>query len=319
MNTAKKKPAQPKLRKIPLPAGYPALPKGSVFLGEVPAQGVRFSGWQLSDRTMAWVYAPNWLGGGGGSYAAPADSAIARMILGTPAKAAKKQAKAKKPSAVRKSVPAESVPTNSMKPLREWLEQLPDGYRERALRMAETEERLEYTLNSLIDAIQFAGHWEDSPEGHRFWNAVWAHYYYANSPSSVVVPQLPALPECSLPTVEVAPIPSADPKGHAGALKPQLALIPPTASEEMAKALACGAERYGPWNWRGTGVEAMTYLHAMRRHIDRYLDGEDIDPDSGVHHLGHVMAGCGIVLDARKHGTLIDNRPPIPRTDAPAS
>ena len=54
----------------------------------------------------------------------------------------------------------------------------------------------------------------------------------------------------------------------------------------------------------------MTYLGAMKRHIDAIIDGEDIDPESRAHYLGHVAAGCAIVLDARKHGTLVDNRPP---------
>jgi len=102
---------------------------------------------------------------------------------------------------------------------------------------------------------------------------------------------------------------SLDPKGLAGLAKPQLQLIPPALNVETAMALACGAEKYGPWNWRENRVEIMTYLGAMRRHIDRLIDGEDIDPESGAHHLGHVAAGCGIVLDARKAGTLVDNRP----------
>ena len=56
----------------------------------------------------------------------------------------------------------------------------------------------------------------------------------------------------------------------------------------------------------------MTYLGAMKRHIDALLDGEDLAPDSGVHHLGHIAASCAIVLDAGKNGTLVDNRPPLP-------
>lgn len=107
-----------------------------------------------------------------------------------------------------------------------------------------------------------------------------------------------------------------DPKGEAGAKKPQLQLIPPVLGVETAKALVNGA-KYGPWNWRHTPVEMMTYIGAMKRHIDALIDGEDIDPESGAHHLGHVAAGCGIVLDARKHGTLVDNRPPIPNIKQP--
>lgn len=105
---------------------------------------------------------------------------------------------------------------------------------------------------------------------------------------------------------------SADPKGIAGLLKPQLQLIPPALNVEVAKALSCGVVKYGPWNWREHKVEIMTYLGAMRRHIDCLMEGEEIDPESGAHHLGHVAAGCAIVLDARKHGSLILNLPPTP-------
>jgi hypothetical protein len=103
-----------------------------------------------------------------------------------------------------------------------------------------------------------------------------------------------------------------DPKGAIGATKPPLALLPPAFNEEVAKALALGAKKYGTFNWRETKVEIMTYLHAMRRHLDEVIERTDIDPESGAHHLGHVAAGCAIILDARKHGTLIDNRPPQP-------
>lgn len=102
---------------------------------------------------------------------------------------------------------------------------------------------------------------------------------------------------------------SLDPKKASGDQKPQLQLLPAVFEEQTAAALKIGAEKYGPWNWRGNQVEIMTYLGAMRRHIAAVLDGEDIDPESGAHHLGHVAASCAIVLDARKHGTLADNRP----------
>ena len=108
------------------------------------------------------------------------------------------------------------------------------------------------------------------------------------------------------------PPPPLDPKGDAGKLKPQLQLVPPVLNEAVAKALATGAARYGPWNWRGNKVEMMTYIGAMKRHLDALLDGEDVAPDSGVHHLGHIAASCAIALDAARHGTLVDNRPPAP-------
>jgi hypothetical protein len=45
------------------------------------------------------------------------------------------------------------------------------------------------------------------------------------------------------------------------------------------------------------------------RHLMAWIDGEDIAEDSGVHHLGHVMACCAIILDAETQKTLNDNRP----------
>ena len=35
----------------------------------------------------------------------------------------------------------------------------------------------------------------------------------------------------------------------------------------------------------------------------------DNDPESGVCHLGHIMACCGILLDAQAQGKLVDDRP----------
>jgi len=104
----------------------------------------------------------------------------------------------------------------------------------------------------------------------------------------------------------------SDPKGEAGKAKSQLQLLPPSFNRETAKALACGAAKYGVANWRTNKVELMTYLGAMRRHIDAVMSGEDLDPESGAHHLGHVAAGCAIVIDAAEHGQLIDNRPRKP-------
>jgi hypothetical protein len=99
-----------------------------------------------------------------------------------------------------------------------------------------------------------------------------------------------------------------DPKQRHGEAKPQLHLIPPAGNDEQALALALGAKKYGPRNWLRAKVELLTYLSAAKRHIDKVLDGVDIDKESGAHHLGHVMAGCSIILDARRHGMLIDNR-----------
>lgn len=101
-----------------------------------------------------------------------------------------------------------------------------------------------------------------------------------------------------------------DPKGAAGALKTPLHLIPPVASAAVARVHAHGAAKYGAYNWRSNQICTTTYIAAMKRHLDAYLDGEDLDPESGEPHIAHIAASCNILLDAGNHGTLVDDRPP---------
>jgi hypothetical protein len=61
-------------------------------------------------------------------------------------------------------------------------------------------------------------------------------------------------------------------------------------------------------NWRENYISASIYYDAAMRHLISWYDGETIDPESGVHHLGHVMACCAILLDGELLGTLNDNR-----------
>jgi hypothetical protein len=102
-----------------------------------------------------------------------------------------------------------------------------------------------------------------------------------------------------------------NPKFASGSKKVPLELIPPVAAAHMAMALRDGAivKKYGPFNWREKGIDTMTYVGAIKRHIDCYLDGENQASDSGVNHLGHIMACCAILLDAEANGKLADNRP----------
>jgi hypothetical protein len=104
--------------------------------------------------------------------------------------------------------------------------------------------------------------------------------------------------------------PSLDPKGAAGALKTPLHLIPPVAAAAAARVHALGAKKYGLWNFRLNQVCTTTYIAAIKRHLDAFLDGEDLDPESGESHIAHIIASGNILIDAANHGTLVDDRPP---------
>ena len=101
-----------------------------------------------------------------------------------------------------------------------------------------------------------------------------------------------------------------NPKAQAGERKVPLWLISPVAAAHEALALFAGMLKYGAWNWRGTQVNASTYISALRRHLDAYESGERLDPVDGTHHLGNIRACAGLLLDAEAAGNLIDDRPP---------
>jgi hypothetical protein len=101
-----------------------------------------------------------------------------------------------------------------------------------------------------------------------------------------------------------------NPKARLGALKVPTHFVPPIAQLHLATAMADGARKYGPFNWREEPVSATTYKSAIDRHLAAWFDGEDTAKDSKCHHLAHVMACCALILDSEALGILNDDRPP---------
>lgn len=103
--------------------------------------------------------------------------------------------------------------------------------------------------------------------------------------------------------------PDNNPKTVQGLRKPSFDSIPPSALVHLGQAMRDGREKYGPMNWRESPVSISVYYNAALRHLFDFWDGEDSAADSGVHHLGHTMACCAIILDAMEQSTLNDDRP----------
>lgn len=108
---------------------------------------------------------------------------------------------------------------------------------------------------------------------------------------------------------------ATNPKDAIGGKKLPLHLIPGSAKSVMALAFLEGALKYGKYNWRIAGVRASIYLDAMERHLEKFKNGENCDPDTGVPHLGSIMACAAIIIDASLCDQLNDDRPP----EAPVS
>lgn len=89
--------------------------------------------------------------------------------------------------------------------------------------------------------------------------------------------------------------------------KPSLGLIPRSALEAEARVLDFGAKKYGRYNWRA-GMDHSRMSDAALRHIFAYLDGEEVDPESGEDHLAHARCCLGFLIEYRKKKLGKDNR-----------
>jgi len=103
--------------------------------------------------------------------------------------------------------------------------------------------------------------------------------------------------------------PDDNPKTALGEAKPKMSDTPTIGVREMGRVFTMGAAKYGRFNWREHRVSSSVYYDAALRHLMAWFDGEDADPESGLPHLAHVMACMNIILDAKAHDKLNDNRP----------
>jgi Domain of unknown function (DUF5664) len=71
--------------------------------------------------------------------------------------------------------------------------------------------------------------------------------------------------------------------------KLEYGLLPPHALEETVKVLTFGAQKYERDNWQKVSDAKRRYFDALERHIWAWKKGEQIDPESGIHHLAHAM------------------------------
>ncbi|NLZ73775.1 MAG: hypothetical protein GX905_08185 [Bacteroidales bacterium] len=78
--------------------------------------------------------------------------------------------------------------------------------------------------------------------------------------------------------------------------KTRYGLIPDYALNELAKVFTFGAEKYSDDNWR-KGLPFSNCLDSLERHIKKFRIGQDIDEESGLHHLAHAMANCAFLME----------------------
>lgn len=67
--------------------------------------------------------------------------------------------------------------------------------------------------------------------------------------------------------------------------------------EPMVRVLMYGAAKYttleasGDHNWK-KGLDKQEILESLQRHLAALLDGETVDPESGLSHMGHIQCNA---------------------------
>ncbi len=79
-------------------------------------------------------------------------------------------------------------------------------------------------------------------------------------------------------------------------------LLPASSLLEAGMALAGRTDRDGdePGYWT---IPIEKYRASLMRHVLQYYAGEEVDVDSGLHHLAHVVTNAAILLAKERRGT----------------
>lgn len=129
---------------------------------------------------------------------------------------------------------------------------------------------------------------------------------YQTTPNSIPYTTTPII----TPTPAVPETKVSNPKDAVGVKKIAFSTVPSTVIAEVAVGMTEGARKYGRHNYRAVGVRYSVYYDATLRHLMKWWEGEDIDPDSGLSHVTKAITSLVVLRDAMINGKVTDDRPP---------
>lgn len=86
-------------------------------------------------------------------------------------------------------------------------------------------------------------------------------------------------------------------------------LMPPWPLEQVAQVYTYGTRKYDDDNW-WKGMPWKKVIGPMLRHIWKWLRGEKLDDESGLHHLAHAAWQCLALMEYERNGIGRDDRVP---------
>lgn len=73
-------------------------------------------------------------------------------------------------------------------------------------------------------------------------------------------------------------------------------LLDDAAMDEFVAVLTVGAVKYDADNWRKVPGWKRRYVAAIRRHLSAFLQGEELDAETTLHHLAHAHCDVHFLL-----------------------
>jgi len=89
--------------------------------------------------------------------------------------------------------------------------------------------------------------------------------------------------------------------------KPRFDLLPPDVIEDVVMIFTQGADKYGDRNWE-KGMSYSRCYAAAHRHLSAFWQGEDFDPESGMHHISHAIVNLMFLRAYEMRESGIDDR-----------
>lgn len=89
--------------------------------------------------------------------------------------------------------------------------------------------------------------------------------------------------------------------------KSQWSLVDFESLKDMVEVLEFGANKYEAHNWK-KGHYTTKLCESLMRHLFAFLGGEDVDPESGCSHIGHIQCNAMFLAHSMKHHSHLDDR-----------
>jgi hypothetical protein len=81
----------------------------------------------------------------------------------------------------------------------------------------------------------------------------------------------------------------------------------PNAIAGVSKVFEFGANKYSRGNWK-KGLPPLDVSDSLLRHLTSYVNGEDLDPESNLPHVDHILANAIFLSEFFRTHPELDNR-----------